>query len=440
MENVFNIISLIIIFSITIFFILFFISSIRERKPRASWLSSGITTFSILFILLIINYQLWIVAYIIALIIFKTALLFFLPLNKPTSMKIGDVTKRVDERDSMFAREEYNPGSENYNTYYSNHPEFKKVDDSLRKLPRLLDPGGKYYDPVKSEGIKNTFNLIKDLTTKVDGEVNKVKLEVDPIEITKFIKDLTIQRGGDEVGICELNPIFVYSHVGRGPEEWGSPIKLDHKYAIIFAVEMDYYMVEQAPDIPITEEAARKYYEAANISISLARYIRSLGYPARAHISDSNYQIMLPPLAVDAGLGELSRMGYLISKKFGPRVRLGGVTTDLPLLVDDPIIFGVQDFCRVCKKCADNCPSNAIPFDDKTIVRGVEKWEINVEQCLRYWRLAGTDCGLCMKVCPYSHPPTFVHNIVRKGIEKSAIARKLSIWGDDFFYGRKSKI
>ena len=199
-------------------------------------------------------------------------------------------------------------------------------------------------------------------------------------------------------------------------------------------------MVEQAPDIQITEEAANKYYIASIISINLAKHIRSMGYPARAHISDSNYQIMLPPIAVDAGLGELSRMGYLMSKKFGPRVRLGGVTTDLPMIVDKPIVFGVQDFCSVCKKCSENCPSNAIPYDDKTIVRGVEKWELNIEQCLRYWRLAGTDCGLCMKVCPYSHPPTFVHNIVRKGIEKSTVARKLSIWGDDFFYGRKSKI
>jgi len=199
-------------------------------------------------------------------------------------------------------------------------------------------------------------------------------------------------------------------------------------------------MVEQAPDIAITEEAARKYLDAANISISLARNIRSMGYPARAHISDSNYQIMLPPVAVDAGLGEVSRMGYLIAKKFGPRVRLGGVTTDLPLIVDKPIVFGVQDFCEVCKKCSENCPSKAIPYNDKTIVRGVEKWELNIEQCLRYWRLVGTDCGLCMKICPYSHPPTFVHNIVRKGIEKSAVARRLSIWGDDLFYGRRSKI
>jgi len=173
------------------------------------------------------------------------------------------------------------------------------------------------------------------------------------------------------------------------------------------------------------------------VSIVLADYIRSLGYPARAHIAGSNYQIMLPPVAHDAGLGELGRMGYLISPKFGARIRLGAVTTNLPLKTDKPIEFGVQDFCEKCKKCADNCPSAAIPSGEKTNVKGVEKWQLNVEQCLYYWRLIGTDCGLCMKVCPFSHPPSFLHNLVRIGIKRSAFARLISVWGEDIFYGKR---
>ncbi len=176
------------------------------------------------------------------------------------------------------------------------------------------------------------------------------------------------------------------------------------------------------------------------IAVELARYIRNLGYPARAHVSDSNYQIMMPAVAHDAGLGELSRMGYLISRKFGARVRLGGITTNLPLVPDRPVVFGVQDFCQVCLKCAENCPSSAIPTGAKTTVRGVEKWQLNIQSCHRYWRVAGTDCGLCMRVCPFSHPPTFLHNIVRKGIAHSAIARRMSVWGDDLLYGRRVRM
>jgi epoxyqueuosine reductase QueG len=146
---------------------------------------------------------------------------------------------------------------------------------------------------------------------------------------------------------------------------------------------------------------------------------------------------MLPPVAHAAGLGELGRMGYLISPRFGARIRLGAVTTDLPLIPDRPVVFGVQDFCSACRKCAVNCPSGAIPAEGKEWVRGVEKWQLGIEKCLHYWRVLGTDCGLCMKVCPYSHPPSFVHNLVRCGIGRSAFARKVSIWGDDLLYGRK---
>jgi len=40
-----------------------------------------------------------------------------------------------------------------------------------------------------------------------------------------------------------------------------------------------------------------------------------------------------------------------------------------------------------------------------------------------------------MKVCPYSHPDTLLHNIVRRGVRHSVLFRKLAIALDDFFYG-----
>ena len=48
-------------------------------------------------------------------------------------------------------------------------------------------------------------------------------------------------------------------------------------------------------------------------------------------------------------------------------------------------------------------------------------------------------CGLCMKVCPFSHPETLVHNLVREGIRRSAFARTVSVWGDRLLYGRRVK-
>jgi reductive dehalogenase len=167
--------------------------------------------------------------------------------------------------------------------------------------------------------------------------------------------------------------------------------------------------------------------------------IRRLGYPARAHISESNYQVMATPLAWKAGLGEVGRMGILITKKYGPRIRLGVITTDLPLIPDEQTVFGVQNFCKKCRKCAENCPSKAIPSGEKLEENRVLKWVIKREECYRYWRKVGTDCACCIMVCPYSKPNNLLHNIIRNLISGSSAAQTISVKGDDFFYGRYPK-
>jgi len=364
-------------------------------------------------------------------------ILFFFPSGRPRGLCVDGAAARVDERDVIFAREEYGPGTDKYERYYAMRPENKAIDDRLRKLPELLEPGGRYYDPAHSGYIGSLFEALEGLTTEVDGKTAPRRAGIEPRVMTELVKSTARRLGADDVGIAELDPMYVYSHVGRGPEEWGRPIENNHRFAVVIALEMDYGHVGAAPRLPITRESAAQYLKGAQITIALARTIRSLGYPARAHIAGSNYQIMLPPVAHDAGLGELGRMGYLISPRFGARVRLGAVTTDLPLIPDKPVVFGVQDFCAACRKCALNCPSGAIPQGGRERVRGVEKWPLDIEQCLHYWRVIGTDCGLCMKVCPYSHPATFVHNLVRAGIKRTAFARRVSVWGDDLLYGKR---
>jgi hypothetical protein len=65
------------------------------------------------------------------------------------------------------------------------------------------------------------------------------------------------------------------------------------------------------------------------------------------------------------------------------------------------------------------------------------RWAIDPETCYRYWNLIGTDCASCMRVCPYSHPDSPAHNLVRLAIGKSASARRAMVWLDDLFYGKK---
>jgi epoxyqueuosine reductase QueG len=131
-------------------------------------------------------------------------------------------------------------------------------------------------------------------------------------------------------------------------------------------------------------------------------------------------------------------MGLLMTPELGPRVRIAVVTTDLLLISDGRSRdLTLIDYCRRCRKCADVCPSKAIPFDDQKDIDGVQRWQINSEACFTYWSTVGTDCAYCMRVCPCSHPNNRLHNSVRAGLKQSALFRELALKMDDFFYGTK---
>jgi ferredoxin len=351
---------------------------------------------------------------------------------------VDDIPKnRFDERDIVFARSRLMQGSPEFESYYKMRPENKAVDDKFRKLPGLLSPNAQKADPAFFSSARACFDVKDAMREEVDGPVASIPIENTPEQNTRYIKGLTRHLGAVSVGITVLKPYHVYSHIGRGSGEYGAPITLNHRYAIAFTVEMDYGIMQMAPEAPVVMESARQYVEAAKIAITLGYFIRSQGFPARAHI-DGNYRVIAPLVARDAGLGEIGRIGILMTPELGPRVRLGVVTTDLPLIPDERMDgTSMVDFCTFCKKCAENCPSHSIQNGDRREVDGALRWRINADACFRYWNTIGTDCGICMAVCPYAHPDNWSHNAIRWAIRRSGFARRLALRMDDLFYGRK---
>lgn len=423
-----------------LFFILFIISGFHEKEPRVIRRSS-----LILFILILIN-GIFFLLYsplkeIVFFLVFFGAVLFILVMiltPKPDSTQIIKKNpERIDERDTIFARFDYQPGSHKYSDYYRRKSELKKIDESIHKLPDILTQPHLERVPVSFSLASSEFDYLENLVSLVEGKTNTKILNQSAEKNTKMIKKILKYLGADLSGICMLDPSFCYSHVGRGPEKYGKEIKIEHKFAVVFAVEMDFLMIRRAPWAPVVVETAKKYVKAAEISIIAAGFIRSLGYPARAHIAGSNYQALLPPLGWMAGLGEMGRLGILMTPQYGPRVRLGLITTDLPLVVDKPIVFGVQDFCRKCKKCALNCPAQAISNKPEEEVNGVLRWVIKREECYRFWRKVGTDCAACIYVCPYAKPNNLFHNLIRVLSTLSHWAQTILVWGDDLFYGKR---
>jgi ferredoxin len=410
-----------------------------EGERRAMDISNGMSVLgSIVFFLsalLPLNEQL-IVLGIVFLAILIALVLFYLPLG---AVEMGDDTPtiRFDERQIMFARARLKPGTPEYESYYATYPEHKVDDEHTRLMPGLLSMKAKFADRLPFASTDASFFFTHALRDAVDGPAHPVRENYSPRKITRSIKSLAKFYGALDVGITALEPYHVYSHIGRGSGEYGVAIPLEHRFAIAFTVEMDFDKVGSAPKAAITMETGKQYVEAARTAVQLAQTIRELGYEARAHI-DGNYRVIAPLVARDAGLGEIGRMSLLMTPKQGPRVRLGVVTTTLGLIPDprqpDEALI---DFCNLCKKCADNCPSRSIPFDDRQDHEGALRWKIDPDTCFRYWNAVGTDCGRCMAVCPYSHPDNWAHNFVRWGIRQSGLFRRLALWLDDLFYSKE---
>lgn len=106
--------------------------------------------------------------------------------------------------------------------------------------------------------------------------------------------------------------------------------------------------------------------------------------------------------AVLAGLGWIGRSGLFISKDHGPRVRLGTILTNMPLVSTGEII---EQNCGDCRLCVESCPAMALTGN--CWKNGCDRGHlVDVKACSDYMTSKfkhigrGAVCGICVRVCP----------------------------------------
>jgi epoxyqueuosine reductase len=239
----------------------------------------------------------------------------------------------------------------------------------------------------------------------------------DPVKTAELIKTISLQLGSTLVGITRLNPDWVYGYPirGRGFENLEEPLEIPEwwTYAIVVGTPMSWDPMFANPNYGTSNDA---YSRSRIIAARVEAFVKALGYPARSHIPGTSYDLMVPPIAIDAGMGEQGRNGIMITPEVGCNIRPAVITTNLPMATDKPIDIGVDDFCLHCKVCAEACPSGAIPMGDKEDVRGYRRWKIDTAKCQNFWtsNLGNMGCRICISVCPYTRKANWLHKTAMK--------------------------
>ena len=262
----------------------------------------------------------------------------------------------------------------------------------------------------------------------------------------EYVKEVAHRYGATLVGITEAKLDFFYSEGWAGcPEDYDYSKLPDHwQYAIVIGVPMEWDTVLSSPQASTSYEG---YDRVSTAAIRLEGMLKSLGYPARASTPMTYYDCIVPPLAIEAGLGEVSRPGYVITPELGSNCRTAVVVTNLPMATDKPIKFGVEEFCNSCKICATQCPSGAISMADSpeeqewgtgSVLRGYKHWYINNGACYNYWResMGPMGCRLCVAVCPYSRKDNWIHQMAREvdPRDPTGITRESLLWMQKNFF------
>jgi Pyruvate/2-oxoacid:ferredoxin oxidoreductase delta subunit len=267
--------------------------------------------------------------------------------------------------------------------------DYHRRSDAVRKWFTSDPPGGRGPDAVPQ---------------------SQEKVSKSPAEWSAIVKEFTLANESDLAGIADVDPMWVY----EGYE-------VNEPRVIVIGVAMDYAELAEAPSSFENPRAAvvvaKEYNRAARACRELRNFILDQGYYAKAFQGPYATALSFLPAAIAAGLGELGKHGSLINREYGSSFRLSAVTTDMPLIADSPDEFGADDFCMRCQACANACPPDAI-FNEKQMVRGVEKWYVDFDKCIPYFGET-LGCALCLAQCPWSRPGNSA-NLIQKLQKRAA--------------------
>lgn len=224
------------------------------------------------------------------------------------------------------------------------------------------------------------------------------------MEMTELIKSKTLDWGADICGVADLTDVQEELHALYGDRFDGL------NYAVSFGVYLPKRICDEVLEHPTHTYLA--YYDIANalinqIGLKVNNYFVKQGYeaypvPASQRLGAKDNSIFSHRMAAQlAGIGWIGKSCNFVTEEVGPRLRLGTVLTDAPLVPDSPM----EDRCGSCTLCTDACPAHAIlgknfdPKDDLSERFDFKKCDAFLTETRQTF--GKRICGRCVAVCRY---------------------------------------
>ena len=240
-----------------------------------------------------------------------------------------------------------------------------------------------------------------------DQKANKTAAEFKA-DLKEFTKD---HPQIDILGVARMNPDWMFQGMHAPFGDW----------VVVIAKAMDYDELAhnlKGDFTPALKQVIGGYERTQFAAVDVANWMRKQGYMAKGFGGlapvKNEWHAVIPP-AIEAGIGQLAKNGSIISDKLGSCFRIATVMTTMPLVADQPREQGVDEFCVSCRKCTTDCPPGAI-YDEKKLVRGVEKWYVDFDKCIPFMS-ENKACAICLSTCPWSRPgiaPSLSQKMLKK--------------------------
>lgn len=215
--------------------------------------------------------------------------------------------------------------------------------------------------------------------------------------------------GADLVGIADLSLL-------EGIQTEPSDLLKGFKRGISIAVRLADGVIDPIIDRPTP--IYQQHYLKVNallddIALRVSQVIQAAGgkalpIPASQLLNRDNWTsyISHKAVAVAGGLGWIGKNLLLITREYGPRVRLATVFTDLESLQPDA---PVKNRCGKCFYCTEACPVQAIKNVNTSHHYSDRNEAIHFDRCVARVTenptilpfIESPICGVCIRACPW---------------------------------------